>query len=389
MSGETVAKDDSRLMAYGCLDELQSQLGMARSLVDRDPLRTMIEAVQQDIFVAASELASTSRNLADLERRIGPRETAGLERRIDEWTALYGLPTHFVVPGKSVESSALHVARSTCRRCERLITRLNRQVPDYSQLLSYFNRLSDLLFVLAWASEVKTTVEETVRELLRDHPQLEVADQSNHEASRLQKRQASAAAKGTAISYPLAKQLAAIAEKQAAAMGVPMVIALADAAGTLVCFGQMDGALPVSNQLAVAKAFTAAVLRMATRELSRLAQPGGALYGIQQTHQGRIVLLGGGLPLCLQGQVAGAIGISGGTVEQDIQVAQSVVEALAQMAAWAKAIGEALPSDTPLPIQQPQRLARRLGEELKMMDGGLSDSLLTILTGAVLLAGSQ
>lgn len=165
LSGETVAKDDLRVKTYGCLDELQAHLGMVRAVARHEPIRSVLYAVQQDIFAAASELASTSQQLPNLRRRIGRLDIERLERQIDEWTARYGLPAQFVVAGRSVDSSAAHVARTVCRRCERLIIQLNRQLEDYPLLISYFNRLSDLLFVLAWALEVRAIVEAVVDEL--------------------------------------------------------------------------------------------------------------------------------------------------------------------------------------------------------------------------------
>src|SRR5215471_3049676 len=110
------------------------------------------------------------------------------------------------------------------------------------------------------------------------------------------------------LPYVVAEILAAIAEREAACIGVPMAIAVVDAEGGLQFFKRMDGTLPVSTELAVSKAYTAAVLRMPTHKVGELAQPGAALYGIQHTHSGRIVLFGGGYPLFLDGEVVGAIG---------------------------------------------------------------------------------
>lgn len=386
LSGEGIAKDSPRVKAYGCLDELQSHLGMARSLVSQQRLRAIIETVQQDIFVAASELASTSQGLSQLQRRIGPRDTARLESQIDELTGRYGLPVHFVVPGRSVESSALHIARSVCRRSERLIIGLNRQVPDYAELLIYFNRLSDLLFVLAWATEVRAVVEQTVRDLFHDVPPAPADHSPRVDLPPPSGGRAPGEKNRMKIPYLLAQQLVAVAQEKAEALDVPMVIAVTDAAGTLLCFAHMDGALLAGTELAVSKAYTAAALRMATHELNRLAQPGGTLYGIQDTHQGRIVLLGGGLPLWLQEQVAGAIGVSGGTVEQDIQVAQCAVEALQEMAAWAVSIGEAVPMDGSWKLPSLRNLTVRLLDALKTLNASFSDHVVTVLTGAIVLA---
>jgi uncharacterized protein GlcG (DUF336 family) len=129
------------------------------------------------------------------------------------------------------------------------------------------------------------------------------------------------------LSYTLARLLGNFAEVQALALGIPMAIGIADEKGGLLFFARMDETLPASTEIAVSKAYTSAVLRKSTHEVGKLAQPGEPLYGIQHTHQGKIVLFGGGLPLRLKGNVAGAVGISGGTVKEDIQIAETVVDA--------------------------------------------------------------
>lgn len=166
LSGETVEKDDARVMAYGTLDELQAHLGMVRALVKEERIRKIVNAVQTDIFTAASELASTSENLATLKCRIGPDNVERIEGEIDRLSSIFGLPGHFLVPGKSIESSAVHVARTVCRRCERWIHKLNRQTDHYSMLIMYFNRLSDLLFVIAWSLEIRSIIEKVLVEIL-------------------------------------------------------------------------------------------------------------------------------------------------------------------------------------------------------------------------------
>lgn len=168
LSGEMVGKDDSRVKTYGGLDEFQSHLGMARSLIREESVRNVLVTIQEDIFVASSELASTPEALNRLKRRLGNEDISRLERRIDEFTALYGIPRHFVMPGKSPDSAALHIARAVCRRCERLIVMLNKATGGYDTLLVYFNRLSDLLFVLAWALEISAIVEDIVSDLIEE-----------------------------------------------------------------------------------------------------------------------------------------------------------------------------------------------------------------------------
>jgi len=190
------------------------------------------------------------------------------------------------------------------------------------------------------------------------------------------------------ISYSLAHILGRIAETRAAAIGVPMAIAMVDAEGGLLFFVRMDGALPVSTELAVSKAFTSAVLRMSTRELGRLAGPGEELYGIQHTHNGKIVLFGGGVPLRLGGRVAGAVGISGGSVDEDVQVAESVADALEQMECWFECLKEILPPK-PLDGNRAYRLEFELQEYLGQMNCDLPPGTASILSGAILIAAAM
>ncbi len=166
LSGERVDKDDRRLKTFGALDELQTQLGMARALIRNDQVRPVLYAIQKDIMVASSELASTPATIYRLENRLGTKDVDKLEAKIDRFTDLYGLPGGFVVPGNSLDSAAVHVARAVCRRCERLIVALNREADVYNELVVYFNRLSDLLFVLAWSLEVRAVVEDVVRSVM-------------------------------------------------------------------------------------------------------------------------------------------------------------------------------------------------------------------------------
>jgi ATP:cob(I)alamin adenosyltransferase len=91
-----------------------------------------------------------------------------LESYIDSFTARFPLPRYFILPGRSTDSASLHIARTVCRRAERLIVRVNRELGSYDEALVYFNRLSDLLFVLAWSLEVMAVVDNVARDVLAD-----------------------------------------------------------------------------------------------------------------------------------------------------------------------------------------------------------------------------
>lgn len=112
-------------------------------------------------------------------------------------------------------------------------------------------------------------------------------------------------------------------------IGQPQNIAGVDAGGHLVAFARMDGAWRGSADIAINKAWTARAFDLPTKDLGKLAEPGKPLYGIQFSNAGKVVILPGGLPLKSGEEIVGAIGVSGGTGEQDVKVAEAGVEAFA------------------------------------------------------------
>lgn len=166
LRGGRVAKDDPRVEAYGALDELQAHLGVVRSLTKGDLFAPVIYEIQEDIFTASAAL-SCADDTQNLVKQLTVQDVVKLERWIDQYTATYNLPTRFVVPGESQTSAVVHVARTVCRRSERLIVSLNRERHSFEVLLQYFNRLSDLLFIMAWGLEVESTIADAVLQTLQ------------------------------------------------------------------------------------------------------------------------------------------------------------------------------------------------------------------------------
>jgi len=123
------------------------------------------------------------------------------------------------------------------------------------------------------------------------------------------------------IGLDVALELISAAKEKAREMGVPMVIAVVDAGGNLVAQHRMDGALLVSIEISLNKAYTAVAIQMPTHELSTVSQPGQPLFGIHNTDGGRIIIFGGGFPLERNGEIVGGIGVSGGSVEEDMKCA--------------------------------------------------------------------
>jgi uncharacterized protein GlcG (DUF336 family) len=125
-----------------------------------------------------------------------------------------------------------------------------------------------------------------------------------------------------------AKRMLAAAEAKAKSIGIAYNIAVVDAGGHLLAFLRQDGALIGSIDLAIDKAVTARIFDMATSELASLAQTGKPLFGVQESNAGKVVIFAGGIPVLVNGAIAGAVGASAGTVEQDIAVAQAAAGAL-------------------------------------------------------------
>ena len=130
------------------------------------------------------------------------------------------------------------------------------------------------------------------------------------------------------ITLEEAQRILSAAQEKARQMGQPMNIAVMDAGRNLVAFHRMDGAWVASTDIAIDKAFTSAGRGLTTRKIGEMAQPGQPLFGINTTNGGRIVIFAGGIPLMRDGEVIGAVGVSGGTVDEDEEVAEAGVAAL-------------------------------------------------------------
>ncbi|WP_424767722.1 GlcG/HbpS family heme-binding protein [Paenibacillus sp. sgz302251] len=129
------------------------------------------------------------------------------------------------------------------------------------------------------------------------------------------------------ITLEVAKVLIHAAELRARELGIAEVIAIVDDGGNFVASHRMDHAWLASVDIAYNKAWTAVALKMPTESLAPLAVPSGELYGINTTNHGRVVVFGGGIPLSFEGRIVGAVGASGSTVANDIEVAKAAVRA--------------------------------------------------------------
>lgn len=290
-SGERVEKYNIQVEAYGVIDELNSCLGISRSKISESEIAKLLQEIQQQLFVVGAELASRNNNL---KQTTTDKDVSYLEAKIDFYKEKVNLKNSFSVPGNSEYGSFLDLARTICRRAERRIFELN-DLEKYdlnNYLLEYINRLSDLLFILSKVVDNQKIKEEKMK-----------------------------------INLERANKMVEAAKKEAAKIEVPMVISIVDGAGKLISLERMDKALQVSIGLSRQKAYTAVVMKNTTEEVGKLAQPGNELYGIEVSVPD-LVTFGGGIPILDDEEVVGAIGVSGGAVEEDMQVAQAGIDCL-------------------------------------------------------------
>jgi uncharacterized protein GlcG (DUF336 family) len=124
-----------------------------------------------------------------------------------------------------------------------------------------------------------------------------------------------------------ARKVIAAAERKARDLRQPMNIAVADGGGNLVAHVRMDGAWLGSIDISINKAFTSRAFDITTQDLAKSSQPGQQFFGIHASNGGRVMIFAGGVPLRRNGQVVGAVGVSGGSGEQDHAVAEAGAQA--------------------------------------------------------------
>ncbi len=294
--GNRLEKTETLFEVCGAIDEAQCALGLARSCMPSS-LSGEVEDLESLMKAVMSRVSKGTRTGVSLD-------CEKLERKIDDLTALCPPERGFVLPGPSPAGAAVHLARAIVRRAERNAWKLFATGKCENETCVFLNRLSDCLFALAEASEMEAFVEKVVNVVIKGGKKM----------------------KSETLDLETAKIAALACEVESRTLGIPMVIVVSDETGRVILLHRMDGSLPVSLGIAEKKAKTASVLRMATHELALLVTPGKPLYGLASDET--LCVFGGGVPIRSGGRVIGAIGVSGGTVDEDLSVAMAGISAL-------------------------------------------------------------
>jgi cob(I)alamin adenosyltransferase len=150
LGGQVVDKDDLKVESYGTVDELNSVIGLVITYVEMNTIIEDLQKIQYRLFELSAELAiSDKKSQRLLESVINNDNIRELEKKIDHLESQVDPLKNFILPGGSRGAALCHVARTICRRAERKIISLNKTETVNAQILIYFNRLSDYLFVLA------------------------------------------------------------------------------------------------------------------------------------------------------------------------------------------------------------------------------------------------
>lgn len=311
-TGQRVSKTHPRVEAYGTLDELNAALSLCVCAAKNPQHRQLLENIQLQLFWFSAELASESEQPAPEQRYISSEEIAALEAAID--TAMGRVPpTQLYFTRRSEAASRLHFARTLARRAERRLVELSTEISVRHVLMRYINRLSDCLYALARAE-----------------------DHDAHQNNIIQKvaerylaaiRTSATVEPAMSLSFQELHQLTRAAVTRAEELQVPVVISIVDANGTQTVTGAC-----LTHYSSVAnwhrKSPTAVAMKTATHELTSAVQPGAALYGLESHMQGKVVTFGGGYALWREGLLLGGLGISGGSVEQDMDIAETAIAAI-------------------------------------------------------------
>ena len=320
--GTRVPKNSLRVDTYGTFDELNAQVSVCEKLVVSPDNKHVLHTLQHQLFRLCAEVATPHvGNLSESSNLISQQDISDLERLIDDYTKRLPQQHSFILSGNYLSAAELHVARTICRRGERLLISLGSVEPIRDEVRKFINRLSDALYIMArmedYVQFVETIVERVAERVATSPAEI-----------RTEKNQGVGNIEHTAELEHIMTKLSQAAMDYAQSIGVPIVVSIVDANGILMYFQRMSDALLISNDIAQAKAYTAVALKAATHEIHPSAQPDGDLFNIESMVNRKICTFGGGYPIIINGKILGGLGISGGTVAQDMDIASHALQSL-------------------------------------------------------------
>lgn len=332
---KNVPKSDERFHLLGSIDELTSHLGLLKTHVNIARTKEMLTSIQDTLITIMAGIADPH----NMKYKLSEEKLGDLETQMQSLEESFTMPSGWALPGGNPASAEADVARTVARRCERYLSSVTIRFGSDKVVKQYLNRLSDYLFLLArYLDAVQEEQPKQQREAVIpeespgkepiQHLKISENVQVNN---KMQIDMASEAiiqevlkrmAKPDRITLDSAKLLIERVEEFSKIKGMQSVIAVCGPDGNPIAVHVMDGAFLVSFDVAVKKAYTAAAVKMSTMELSELIKPGATFQGLDNIEGDKMVFFGGGIPLKADGKIIGALGVSGGTGDQDDCLAQ-------------------------------------------------------------------
>ena len=231
-------------------------------------------------------------------------ETKNIENCILKYSNTLSLNDEYKIPEENEEVLIAYLLYIIIKKIQRRFTMLSKNREIKLELMNYINKSRDFSHIVYKSLQEKIMIKYVV-ELISE--KLSSIDLDNN------------------LSLEKARKIIRAGEKKAKEMNLPAVFAIVNSEGNLIIEERMDNAILVSIDVAYKKAYTAAALKLNTQDLTALVQPGAMFYGLQSDP--KYIVFGGGMLLKVDGKIVGAVGVSGGSAQEDMEIAKACVKA--------------------------------------------------------------
>mgnify|MGYP000896627108 CR=1 FL=1 len=231
-------------------------------------------------------------------------ETKNIENCILKYSNTLSLSDEYKIPEENEEVLVAYLLYIIIKKIQRRFTMLSKNREIKLELMNYINKSRDFSHIVYKSLQEKIMINYVV-ELISE--KLSSIDIDNN------------------LSLEKARKIIRAGEKKAKEMNLPAVFAIVNSEGNLIIEERMDNAILVSIDVAYKKAYTAAGLKLNTEDLTALVQPGAMFYGLQSDP--KYIVFGGGMLLKVDGKIVGAVGVSGGSAQEDMEIAKACVNA--------------------------------------------------------------
>ena len=320
-----VSKADDRIQAIGEIEDLITHIGMIKLHADDVSLKADLEKIQRNLLVCIEGISDPYHK----DNKISEEEVKILTEKMENLKASYPMTAWEPLPGGCEASLRIDMARSVARRAERWLTSSDKKYGGQPVRKQYMNLLSNYLYALArYTDHVES--KKTAQPAVAVQPVVTVPAKPVNEKVPVAELTKEIVIQEVLkriqtmdrVTLDIAKKLIEKIEGYAVSVGKKAVVAVCGPDGNPIAVHVMDGAFLVSFDVAVKKAYTAVSVKMSTMELGKLVQPGQTFSGLEQIEKDKLVFFGGGVPLFAGDKLVGGLGISGGTGEEDHDIAE-------------------------------------------------------------------